>query len=74
VKVRKYIIKAFAMQMFLHHSYFVWLMRTFYKYCTSRTHFKSWSIYRYCKRFGDLNQRPWHVEKHRKRHDWNCLR
>jgi hypothetical protein len=41
---------------------------------TSRTRFKSWSFYRYRKHFGNLDQWPWHVEKHRKRHDWNWLR
>ena len=46
----------------------------FHTYCTSRTRFRSWSFYRYRKRFGDLDQWPWHVEKTLKKHDCNCLR
>jgi hypothetical protein len=40
----------------------------FYTHCTSRTHFRSWSFYRYLKRFGDLEQWPWQVEKTLKKH------
>jgi len=56
--------------------WFHWAHRRwpFYTYCTSRTRFRSWSFYRYRKRFGDLDQWPWHVEKTLKKHDCNCLR
>ena len=81
MKVRKYIIKVknFASLLFrlinvnisvneqpewFHRAHFRW---PFYTHCTSRTSFRSWSFYRYRKRFGDLDQWPCQVEKkHRK--------
>ena len=77
MKVRKYIIKVkyFASLLFrlinvnisvneqpewFHRAHFRW---PFYTHCTSRTSFRSWSFYRYRKRFGDLDQWPCQVEK-----------
>ena len=79
VKIRKYIIKVLFRSINTNISvneqpeWFHWAHRRwpFYTYCTSR--FRSWSFNRYRKRFGYLDQWPWHAEKHRKRHDWNCL-
>ena len=77
MKVRKYIIKVknFASLLFrlinvnisvneqpewFHRAHCRW---PFYTHCTSRTSFRSWSFYRYRKRFGDLDQWPRQVEK-----------
>jgi hypothetical protein len=79
VKVRKYIIKVFLCKKLCitrlinanisvneQPEWFHWAQRRWpiYTYCTSRIRFRSWSFYRYRKRFGDLDQWPWHVEKH----------
>ena len=82
MKVRKYIImvKQFASLFFrlinanisvneqpewFHRAHHRW---PFYTHCTSRTHVRLWSFYRYRKHFGDLDQWPWQVEKTSKKH------